>query len=106
MKLFGSTTPLIDKTKNGENVSSLEVFELVLLQCNLVDSHYQQKCEVLYNFTPNKFYAYLLNIEPSNLLFLKTYNTEFDETITTFWDQNYKLLEIDGKVILTLIINK
>ena len=72
----------------------------------MVDSHYQQKCEVLYNFTPNKFYAYLLNIEPSNLLFLKTYNTEFDETITTFWDQNCKLLEIDGKVILTLIINK
>ena len=41
---LAGTKPLIDKTKNGENVSSLEVFELVLLQCNLVDSHYQQKC--------------------------------------------------------------
>ena len=28
---------------------------------------------------PNKSYAYLLNVEQSNLLFLKTYNTEFVE---------------------------
>ena len=28
---------------------------------------------------PNKPYAYLLNVEQSNLLFLKTYNTEFVE---------------------------
>ena len=44
----------IDKTKIGENVSSLEVVEVVLVQCNLVDNQYQQKSEVLYNFTPNK----------------------------------------------------
>ena len=34
MKLFGSTKNLIDKTKNGENVPSLEVFEVLLVQCN------------------------------------------------------------------------
>ena len=28
---------------------------------------------------PNKSYAYLLIPEPSNLVFLKTYNTEFDD---------------------------
>ena len=72
---------IIDKTKNSENVPSLEVVEVVLVQCNLVDNQYQQKSEVLYNFTPSKSYAYLLNVEPSNLLFLKTYNTEFDENI-------------------------
>ena len=32
--------------------------------------------EVLYTFTPSKSYAYLLNVKPSNLVFLKTYNTE------------------------------
>ena len=79
MKLFGSTKKLIDKTKNGENVLSIEVFEVVLVHCNLVDNQYQQKSEVLCSFTPNKFYAYLLNVEPSNLVFLKTYNTEFHE---------------------------
>ena len=66
---------LIDKTKNGENITSLELVELVLVQCNLVDKQYQQKFEVLYTFTPNKSYGYLLNVEPSNLVFFKTYNT-------------------------------
>ena len=37
-KLFGSTKKLIDKTKNGENVSSLEIVEVALAQCNLVDN--------------------------------------------------------------------
>ena len=42
MKLFGSTKKIIAKTKNGENVPSLEV---VLVQCNLVDNQYQQKSD-------------------------------------------------------------
>ena len=46
MKLLGSTKKLIDKTKNRENVPSLEVVELVLVQCNLVDNQYQQNSEV------------------------------------------------------------
>ena len=48
----------------------LELVEVVLIQCNLVDNQYQQKSEVSYIFTPNKSYAYLLNVEPSNLVFL------------------------------------
>ena len=42
------------ETKIGEDVPSLEVVEVVLVQCNLVDNQYKQKSEVLYNFTPNK----------------------------------------------------
>ena len=97
---------LIDKTNNGESVPSLEVVEVVLVQCNLVDNQYKQKSEVLHTFTPNKSYVYQLNVEPSNFVFLKTYNTEFDEIIITFTDQNGRLLEIEGKVNLTLLINK
>ena len=63
MKLFGSTKKLIDKTKNGEKVRSLEVVDIVLVQCDLVDDQYQQKSEVLYTFMPNKSYACLLNVE-------------------------------------------
>ena len=47
MKLFGSTRKLIDKTKNGENVPTLQVVKVVLVQCNLVDNQNQQKSEVL-----------------------------------------------------------
>ena len=85
MKLFGLTKILIDKTKNVHNVPSPEVVKVVLVLCNLVDSQYQQTSEV-YTVTPNKIYAYLLNVESSNLMFLETYNTEFDEIIITFTD--------------------
>ena len=60
---------------------------------------------MLYTFTPNKSYAYLLSVEPSNLVFLKTYNTEFDETIIIFIDENGKPLEVEDKVNLALLIN-
>ena len=46
IKLFGSRKKLIDETKNGENMPSLEVVEVVLVQCNLVDNKYQRKSEV------------------------------------------------------------
>ena len=59
------------KTKNGENVPSHEVVEVVLVQCVLVDNQYQQKSEILCSFTPSKSYACLLNVEPSNLVFGK-----------------------------------
>ena len=106
IKLFGSTKKLIDKTKNGEKVPSLELVELVLVQCTLVDNQHQRKSEVLDTFTPNKSYAYLLNVEPSNLVFLKTYNAEFDEIIIPSTDQNIRPLEIEDTVNLTLLINK
>ena len=51
MQLFGSAKRVIDKTKNGEKVPSLEVVKRVLVQCNLVDNQYQQKAEVLYFYT-------------------------------------------------------
>ena len=51
MTLFASIKNLIDKAINGENVLSLEVVDVVLIHCNLVDNEYQQKSEVLYTVT-------------------------------------------------------
>ena len=48
----------------------------------------------------------MLNVEPSNLVFLKIYDTEFDKIIITFMDQNYRPLEIEDKVNLTLLPRK
>ena len=39
-------------------------------------------------------------------MFLKIYNTELDEIIITFTDQNGIPLEIEDKVQLALLINK
>ena len=93
MQLFDSTKTLIEKTKNCGNIPSFEKLEVVLVQSNLVDNQYQQRPEVLYTFMPNNIYAYLLNVEPSNLVFLKTFNTEFDEIIITYTDQNGRLID-------------
>ena len=69
MKLFGGTKEIIGKTKNGESVTSLEVADIVLVQCNLINKQYLQKTGVVYTFTHNKLYGYLLNTELSNLVF-------------------------------------
>ena len=82
------------------------VFKWLKQFCNLVDNHDQQKSEVLYTFMHNKSYTYLLNVEPSNLVFLKTCDREFDETVITLTDQNYTPSVIEGKINLTLLINK
>ena len=80
---------------------------LVLSQCYRVDNQYQQKSDALFTFTPSKSYRYLLHVESNNLLFLKTYNTEFDDIAITFnMDQNSTLLEREDRVDLTLLINK
>ena len=49
--LICSKKKLIDKIKNGENVPSLEGVEIVLVQCNLVDSQYKRKYEIMHFFT-------------------------------------------------------
>ena len=51
-------------------MQNLEVVEVVLVQRNLVENQCQGKSYTLYTFTPNKCYAYLLNVEPSNSVFL------------------------------------
>ena len=43
---------------------------------------------MLYTFKPNKFYTYLLNSKHRDLVFLTTYNTEFDYIIVRFMDEN------------------
>ena len=40
MKLLGSTEIKITKDKKGENVPHLEIVELVLIHCNLVNNNY------------------------------------------------------------------
>ena len=48
MELLGSTKSKITKNKNGEDVPQLEITELVLIHCNIVNSNYQQDSRVLY----------------------------------------------------------
>ena len=104
MKLFGSTKNEITKDKNGGNVPHLEITEEVLVHCNIVNNNYQQGSRVLYTFVPNKPFGSLLEISPTNHIFLKTFNSEYDEIKVWFTDQNSQPLEIEDRINLTLVI--
>ena len=69
MKLLGSTENEITKDKNGENVPHLEITEVVLVHCNIVNNDYQQDSKVLYTFVPNKPFGSLLGISYLSYLF-------------------------------------
>ena len=104
MKLLGSTESKITKDKNGENIPHLETVELVLIHCNLANNNYQQNSRILYTFVPNKPFGSLLEISPPNHVFLKTFNSEFQEIKVWFTDQNSRPLEVEDKINLTLIV--
>ena len=98
MKLIGSTESKITKVKNGENVPHLEIIELVLVHCNLVNNDYQQNSRILYTFVPNKLFGSLLKISPTNHIFLRIFNSEFQEIKVWFTDQNSNSLEVEDKI--------
>ena len=104
MKLLGSTKNKITKDKNRENVPHLEITEVVLVHCNMVNNDYQQDSRVLYTFVPNQSFGSLLDISPSNHIFSKTFNSEYNEIIAWFTDQNSHPLEIEDRINLTMVI--
>ena len=104
MKLLESTESKTTKDKNGENVPHLEITEVVLVHCNMVNNDYQQDSRVLYTFVPNKYFGSLLDISPSNHIFLKTFNSEYDEILVWFANQNSKPLEMEDRINLTMVI--
>ena len=104
MKLLGSTENKITKDNNGENVPHLEITEVVLVHCDVVINDYQQDSRVLYTFISNKPLGSLLEISPTNHIFLNTFNSEYDEIIVWFIDQNSQPLETEDRINLTMVI--
>ena len=105
MKLLGSNEGKIIKDKNCENVPNLEITEVVLVHCNIVNSNYQQDSKVLYTLIPNESFDQLLDISPKHFAFLKTFNSEFLYVEVCFTDQNSKPLETEDQINITLVIN-
>ena len=104
MKLLGSTKNKITKDKNDENVPHLEITEVVLVHCDIVNNDYQQDSRVLYTFVHNKPFGTLLEISPTNHIFLNTFNSEYDEIKVWFTDQNSQALETEDRINLTMVI--
>ena len=87
MKLLGSTKNKITKDKNGENVPHLEITEVVLVHCNIVNKDYQQDSRVSYTFVPNKSFDSLSEIFATNFIPLKTFNSKFQAIEVWFTDE-------------------
>ena len=90
MKLLGST-----KSK---------ITEVVLIHCNLANNNYQQDSRVLHTFVPNKSFGQLLDVSPKSFIFLRTFNSEFSYIEVWFTNQNFKPLEIEYKINITLVL--
>ena len=73
------STEKITKDKNGKNVPYLEITEIILVHCNIVNVDYQQDSRVLYTFVPNKPFGSLLEIAQSNFILLEILKSEFEE---------------------------
>ena len=82
----------------------LEITEVVLVHCDIVNNDYQQDSWVLYTFVPNKLFDSLLEIFPTNNIFLKTFNSEYDGIKVWSTDQNSQPLEIEHRINLTMVI--
>ena len=66
-----------------------------MVHCDIVNNDYQHDSRKLYTFVPNKPFGSLLEISPTNHIFLKTFNSEYDEIKVWLTDQNSKPLEIE-----------
>ena len=88
--------------KNGENVPHLQITEVVLVHCNIVNNDYQQDSRVLYTFVPNKPFGSLFL--KKNHVYLKIFNSEFQDIEVWFIDRNSEPLKIEDRIDLTLVI--
>ena len=87
IKLHGSIESNI-KIKNSRHLPYLEITEVVLVHCNLVNNDYQHYSRVLYTFIPNKLFGQLLKILPKNFKLFNAFDSEFSYTEVLFNDKS------------------
>ena len=101
MELFQKAKKYIHE-KDSKSVPHLEITEVALVLCNVVNNNYQLDSRVLYAF--DQLFDQLLEIS-ATFLFLKAFNSEFPYNEVWFIDRNSETQEIEDKIKLTLAIN-
>ena len=86
-------------------MAHLEITEVVLYNCNIVNNNLQHNSRVLYTHVSNRSFGLLLDISPKVFIFLKTFISEFPYIEVWFTDQNFKPLQKAEKINITLVIN-
>ena len=82
----------------------LEIAEVVLVHCDIVNNDYQQDSRLLYTFVPNKPSGSSLEFSETNHIFLRTFNSEYDKIKVWFTNQNSEPLEMEEGINLTIVI--
>ena len=59
-----------------KKVPHLEIAEVVLVHCNIVNNDYGEDSQVLYTFRLDKSFGQLLDISPKSFIFIKTLGSE------------------------------
>ena len=86
-------------------MTRLQIIEVLLIYCNILNNDYQQYLRVLHTFVLNKSFGQLLNVSLKSFIFLKPFNSEFLYIEVWSTNQNSKPLEIEDKINTTLFIN-
>ena len=95
MKLPASSKSEINKDENGANVFHLKIEKIVLIHFNIINNDQQKDSRVLCTFVPDKPFGQLLDNLPKNVIFLKTFDSEFSYIEVSFTDKNSKSLEVE-----------
>ena len=85
----------------------LEITEVVLVYCYIVNNDYQHNSRVLHNkFIASKLFRRLLDISQNKKKpIFKTFNSESSNIKVWLTDKNSKPLLIEDKVNINLVIN-
>ena len=59
---------------------------------------------MIISMVPNKPFGSPLEISPTNHIFLKTFNSKYNEIKIWFTDQNSQPLQIEDRINLTFVI--
>ena len=73
--MLGGNKSKTTTDKNCENVPHLEITEVVLVHCNIVNNDYEQDSRVLHIFINNISFGQLLDISPKNFVSSKTFDS-------------------------------
>ena len=72
--MLESTEQVVAKDKNGEIVLRLEMVDVILMHCNVVNNNYLEASKLLFTFVPDKEFGQLITILPHSLTMLITTN--------------------------------
>ena len=87
MKSLENSKNRITKDKIDENSSHLEITEIILVYCNVVNNSSQKVLRVFYIFVPNEFFDQFLEISITNSIFLKVFISGFSYIQLLFTDK-------------------